>query len=229
MTTSPRLIDHHPNLVDLAIRTKAGVSAYQIGAANTLDLAFAGTTPMFTVRAGDTFRSRNLRQRKLGLMMESNRGLTRAKYDPEEYFVPGGQLPHDTNIAYVRVAEVNMAGVVGPEGPILVVPTAHFFKTGRPGLTLRGTAPAVAPSLDETPPAGSMHVQLPQFASHFTFTNEGGASIYFSTDASMPEMRIAAGEVKALFDGTYDEFYVRGDGAPVAFSVFFAIVDGEMS
>jgi len=227
MTTTPRLIDRHPNFVDLAIRTRAGVAAYNLGGADTLDVAYAGTTAMFTVPAGGTFRSYNLRKKRLGILGESNRGLTRMKYDPEEYWVGGGTLPHDIMVSYLRVAEVNTAGVVLPEGPILVVPPDGFFVTGRPSLVLRGTAPALAGTVTGLPPALAMHVVLPQFSDHITFRNEGAADMRVSFDASQPELSIPAGS-EQLFDGTFTDLYLRGDGGAPEFSLYLAIVNGEL-
>jgi hypothetical protein len=228
MTTTPRLIERHNNYADLSIRTRAGVIAYRVGAANTLDTAFAGTTAMFTAKAGTSFRSKGIRQAKKGRLLESNRGLTRMVFDPDEYFAVGGDLPHDNKMSYVRVEEQNPAGTFLSPGPILVMPPCGFWATPRPSLTLRGTAPNVATTADLTPPPGAMVFVLPRFSDHVTIVNEDAAALFVSFDSSMPEITVKAGATTALFDGAYNVVYVRGDGATVEFSMFFAIVNGEM-
>jgi hypothetical protein len=227
MTTTPRLIEHSVNFIDLALRNRAGVQAYRIGAANTLDTAFAGTTAMFTVRKGRSFRSITLRRNNRGRTQESQRGLTRVMYDPEDY--AGGVIPHDNKATYLRVEEQNAAGVFLPEGPILIVPPPGFFNTGRPSLTVRGTAPAVAPSADETPPVGALHFVLPRFSDHVTIHNEGGVPLMVAFDDGLPEISIPTGAPQGLFDGTYSEVYVRGDGGAPAFSMYFSICNGELA
>jgi hypothetical protein len=229
MTTTPRLIERHHNYADLSIRTRAGVTAYRVGAANTLDTAFAGTTAMFTANAGTSFRSKGIRQAKKGRLLESNRGLTRMVFDPEEYFVIGGALPHDNKVSFVRVEEQNPAGTFLSLGPILVMPPGGFFSSPRPSLVVKGTAPNVAVTADLTPPAGALVFVLPKFSDHVTIVNEDVVTLFVSFDASQPEIPVAMGATLALFDGTYTTVYVRGDGATAAFSMYFAIVNGEMA
>lgn len=229
MPTSPRLTYRYERFVELVLQNKSDVSAYRFGAANTLDTAFAGTTPMFTVAQGATFQSPSIRDRKVGRSVYTNRGLTVVHYDPEDYWVGGGTLPHDAAGGYIRVAEQNAAGVFRPEGPILVLPPPGFFITTRPNLTVAGTAPNVAASPTGVPPAGALHFVLPRFADSTTITNSGGSSIYVSFNPGLPEFEIFSNQTILLPDGAVSEVFVRGDGAAVPFSIFFAVVNAEMA
>ena len=49
MSSVPRIVERYPNFVDLAFHNKAGVQAYRVGTANTLDTAYAGVTALFDV------------------------------------------------------------------------------------------------------------------------------------------------------------------------------------
>lgn len=229
MPTTPRLTYRYERFVELVFTNKSDVRAYRVGAANTLDVAFAGTTPMFTVAQGATFQSPSIRDRKVGRSVYTNRGLTVVHYDPEDYWVGGGTLPHDAAGGYLRVEEQNVAGVFRPAGPILIVPPPGFFVTTRPNLTVSGTAPNVAATTTGVPPAGALNFVLPRFADSTTITNSGGASIYISFNPGLPEFEVLANQTILLPDGAVSEVFVRGDGAAVPFSIFFAVVNAEMA
>jgi len=229
MSTSPRLTYRYDRFAELVLHSQVGVQAYRFGAANTLDVAFAGTTAMFTVPRGGTFQSPSIRKRKVGRSVYTNRGLTVVHYDPEDYWVGGGVLPHDAAAGYLRVEEQNEAGVFRPAGPILIVPPPGFFVTTRPSLTVSGTAPNVAASSTGTPPEGALHFVLPRFADSTTITNSGGQSIYISFNPGLPEFEIFSNQTILLPDGAVSEVFVRGDGTTVPFSIFFAVVNAEMA
>jgi hypothetical protein len=229
MPTTPRLTYRYDRYVELVFQNKPGVMAYRVGAADALDTAFAGTTSMFTVGQGATFQSPSIRRRRVGRSVYTNRGLTVVHYDPEDYWVGGGTLPHDAMGGYLRVEEQNAAGVFQPEGPILIVPPPGFFVNTRPNLTVSGTAPNVAVTATGVPPAGALHFVLPRFADSTTITNGGAASIFVSFNAGLPEVEILTGQSTLLADGAVSEVFVRGDGAVVPFSMFFAVVNAEMA
>jgi hypothetical protein len=230
MSTVPRLTTHSPGFVELVMRNSADVSAYRLRAANTLDLAFTTSTEMVTVARGTTYKSRTLRQKRLGTSIYTNRGLTFVQYDPEDFWVGGGNLPHDADTAYLVVEEQNAAGVFRPEGPILVIPPPGFFTTTRPALIVAGSAPNVAASPTGIPPAGALHFVLPRFADSTTVTNSDAAtSLYISFGENSAEMEILYGQSVLLPDGAVSDVFIRGGGAAVTFSIFFAIVNAEMA
>lgn len=228
-STSPRLTYRYAGSVEMTVRSRADVRAYRFSAANTLDAAFAGATAMFTVGRDATFRSPTIRKKKLGTSLYQTRGLTCVHYDPEDYWTAGGALPHDAEGSYLVIEEQDLGGVFRPAGPILVVPPPGFFTTSRPSLTVAGTAPNVAASATGTPPDGALHFVLPRFADAASITNSGGASMFIAFQAGLPEFELLAGQSTFLPDAALSEVFIRGDGAGVPFSIFFAVVNAEMA
>lgn len=230
MPTVPRLLSRYTNLVELVIQDPGpDVSAFQFAASNTLDTAFAGATPMFTVLRNQSFRSPSIRRRKLGLQDGTLRGRTFVSYDPEDYWVPAGALPHDAAGSYVRVAEVSAAGVTRPQGPIMIVPPPGFFTNTRPNLTFAGTAPNVAGNALGTSPAGAMHIVLPKFSDFIGLRNTGGSDLYVSFREGMPEVVVPNGELQQFLDAAVSSIYLRGDGGTTTFTAYAAIVNSEMA
>lgn len=230
MSTVPRLTMHSPGFVELVMRNSADVSAFRLRAANTLNLAFTTSTEMVTVARGATYRSRTIRQKRWGSSVYTTRGLTFVQYDPEDFWVAGGNLPHDGNTSYLVVEEQNAAGVFRPEGPILIIPPPGFFSTTRPNLIVSGTAPSVAATTTGVPPEGALRFVLPRFADSTTITNSDGAnSLFIAFGESSAEMEILFGQTVLLPDGAVSEVFIRGAGGAVDFTIFFAIVNAEMA
>ena len=229
MSTVPRLTSRYDHLVELVVRNRADIRAYRFGAANSLTTAFAGTTPMFTVANGATFRSPSVARRGHGTSVYMNRGLTVVNYDPEDYWAGGGTLPHDFEGAYLRIEEQDTAGVFRPAGPIMIIPPPGFFTNTRPNLTVSGTAPNVVATTTGIPPAGAMHFVLPRFADSVTVMNRDGASMFVAFSSGLPEVEVPTGETVLLPDGAMSDVFVRGGGAVVDFNMYFAIVNAEMA
>lgn len=229
MSTSPRLTYRYAHSVELIVQNEADVSAYRFSAANTLDTAFAGTTTMFEVPQGSSYRSMSLRRKRLGTSIYTLRGITAAMYDPEDFWVAGGALPHDTEAAYLRVEERNVAGVYRPPGPILIVPPPNFFITTRPNLTVHGTAPNVAPTATGNPPAGAMNFVLPRYADTATIGNRGGASLWVSFNPGLPEFEVPSGDTIWMPNSGITAVFIRGEGAAVEFSIYFTVINAEMA
>jgi len=231
MATVPRLTERYDRRVELVVPNNPMVSAFRFGAANTLDLAFAGTTVMFDLPNQGTYRSRYIRRKQWGLTQYHNRGISRALYDPEDFWpLAPATMPHDKDISFLRVRQVNNAGVVSPEGPIFVVPPPGFFSTARPVLTLAGTAPQVAPTAAGLPPVGSMHAYLPRYFDYATIINNGAASIWVSFNEGLPEIEVGAGISRDIFDAADNEIFVRSNTpGGIAFQIGMAIDNGVTS
>lgn len=229
MSTVPRLTYRFSHLVELVTPQTADVVAYRFGAANTLDVAFAGTTAMFTLASGSAYRSKSLRKAGRGLSVYTTRKLTQVSYDPEDYWAPGGTLPHDANASYLRVEEQDAAGTFRPAGPILIIPPPNFFTTTRPNLIVAGTAPNVAASSIGVPPEGAMHFVLPRFADSVSIANTGLQNLLVSFNPGLPEFTILNGQTFTLPDAAVSDVFVRGNGATVTFTMSFAIVNAEMA
>lgn len=229
----PRLISRYDRQVELTLPANRGIRSYELGAANTLDAAFAGTTTLFQVSAlpGSMYRSKGLRKRRVGGSSASFRNLVRAVYDPEEFWPDSPTtLPHDIHQGYLRVAEVDHAGTVLPEGPILVLPAGKFFRSPRPSLSLSGTAPNEAALATLLPPSGAMHVVLPRFSDRVTIRNKDATNdLFVSFGEGQPENLVPANEENTFFEAAVSEVFLRGEGATVAFDASFAVVNGEMA
>jgi hypothetical protein len=185
---------------------------------------------LFTVPASGSYRSASIQRKRLGINEYSSRGLTYCYYDLEDFWIPAGTLPHDSDVSFIRVAEISLDGVtVKPEGPILIVPPPAFYTNTRPGLTVQGTAPSVAGLSTGLPPDGSLHFILPKFSDSVNIRNLGGASIFISFHTGLPEYEVPAGQTQQFFDAAMSDVYVRGSGAAIAFSAYFAIVNAEMA
>ena len=232
MATTPRLITRYTRQVELTLRNNPAWAAFQVGAARTLDIAYAGTTAMFQIPMDGDFRSPSIRSRRLGINGESRRGLSTCLYDPQDYWVAAGDLPPDTHQSYVRVSGVDDAGNVLSEGPILIVPPPGFFCTPRPRLSIAGTAPSLITPADFTPPVGALHIVLPRFADYVDIYNKeasGGTDMYFSFGQGTPGLVIPPVTKRNPWDAAFNEIYIWGDGGTVEFDMGFAIVNGEMA
>ena len=123
----PSILSRSSGLVELSIRNTEATH-YRISAHNTLNGAHTGATALFTVQKGGSFRSATLRQKGLGLNMDSNRGLTRIAFDISDFNDAGGgaagpTVPLDEQIIYLRVEESMDEGATWLDpGPTLVIP-----------------------------------------------------------------------------------------------------------
>lgn len=230
MSTVPRMTERSPRLVELVFHSKPGVTQFQVGAANTLDVAYAGTTPMFTFSATGTYRSPGVRKRRLGHTQYSNRGLARAHYDPEDFWVAGGTLPHDADLAYIRVAEVNPAGVVGAEGPVYLLPPPGLYTNPRPALSTSGTAPSVTIPTTNLPPPEAMHLVVPRFVDNVRIQNLSGTDpLLVAFGVGQPLVSIPLETSETFYDGAFSDLILCGDGVAVPFDIRFSLVNSEMA
>jgi hypothetical protein len=230
MSVAPNLTHRSSRQVELVLPHRRDLLAFEIGAAHNLDTAFAGSTAMFRVISGGSFRSRSIRRRRLGLTQESTRGLSRVVYDPEDFWTAGGTLPHDADISFLRAAEVAPDGTAKPEGPILVVPPPGFFSSPRPALSVQGTAPSVTLTTTRLPPDDAMHIVLPKFADNLHLRNLSATDpLLFSFSKGQPLISLGVSAIDTLYDAAFKEIFLCGDGATVDFDARFAIVNGEMA
>lgn len=224
MPTTPQLLERFTGVVELGMPTKSSVATYQVGAALSLNTAFAGTTNVFSVPNGGYFRSRTLRRNRINRTDEVSRGWTRASVNFDDFASP--TVPGDVSLSFLRVTEVDLAGASGPEGPILVVPPPGFFSSSRKVLVLEGTSPNVSSTVSGLPPAGCMQVVLPRFSDRVEFFNQGLADILLSFDAGTPEFTVSGGDSLRFEQSGVKELFIHSDGATADFSVILSMVDG---
>lgn len=224
MTTSAQLIERFPGFVDLAIRNQASVASFTIGGDVTLDGAYGGVTAMVTVPKGSTYRSRTLRIQKTNRVEESNRGLTRVQYDPNDY--ASATLPGDGVIGFIRIIENDYSGTPLPAGPILVIPPSGYLKAGKSTLLLQGTAPNVASPGNGLPSQSSMWIEYPRFLEELKVYNDGGSSIFISPGIGFPEMEVPSGDIVQLHTWGTNEILIRAQGGTSAFRLQAVLVNG---
>lgn len=237
MASTPRLVERHKGLSFLAIPNRPTVPSIGVGAAVTATAAWAGTTNLFSLRRGRSFRSPSVARKRWGFYQESRKGLTFVSYDLNDY--ASATVPGDGAISFVRIEEFDGSGASMGEGPILVVPPPAFFATGRRNLVINGTAPTVASVGNNLPPPGAIPLALPKFADELTISNvDVNNALYVSFGAGLQEVSLAPqgapgavalqrSSTQVFTEAGADHIYLRAeDGGGVAFSVTAAIVNG---
>ncbi len=224
----PSILSRSSGLVELSIRNTEATH-YRISAHNTLNGAHTGATALFTVQKGGSFRSATLRQKGLGLNMDSNRGLTRIAFDISDFNDAGGgaagpTVPLDEQIIYLRVEESMDEGATWLDpGPTLVIPPPEFYRSPNPALVLSGTAPDIAATIGQPIPAGALHIVFPKFTMDITVRNHGttGAAagdMWYSIGHHHPAGRIEADDWW-FGAASYREILLSGNGAAADFSI----------
>jgi len=221
MEPSPFLVERHRRIVDLAVPNVATAASYVFGAAVTLDAAYAGVTAMFEVNAKSSYTSPSVLRSGENLVQESNRGLTRAMWNPDEF--SSASIPGDSLITFVRVAPRDFSGVLGGYSHILVVPPPDFFSSGRKNLILNGTAPNVAAGVNNIPPQNAMKISLPHFADEIILYNNGGNPLYVSFGEGLQEAVVASNTHVQFKEAGVSELFLRGN---TAFMALCSIVNG---
>lgn len=237
MSTEFSVLEHSKNFVDLALPYDPNVVRFRINVARTLNTAYvgqgkpgpvngvvgiAGNDTILTVEQGQDLITTRLRRKRLGILEESTRGMTRVKYDPDEFVgATFPSAPPDQDFAYVRLQEFRHTGLTfGPEGPIHIIPGPGFLGSPHPIINIVGTAPKIAGTAAGVKPlAGSMVISLPQFMGSFSITNADGAnSLFISFDAGMP-MREILSSTDIFTEGTGNYLIIAAPGANPGFSI----------
>lgn len=177
MSSKPQIIERHTRCVEIMIRQRPGTASYILGGAVSADAAYAGTTPMITVGTGRSYQSRSLRRNKINRVEDERRGMTSISYDPTDY--ASATVPGDQQTAFLRMTEVDMAGVSGPEGPILVLPTPQVWAGNKGVISINGIAPNVAGLDNNLPPPDAMWFNFPRVVSTVVLFNDGPADLAF--------------------------------------------------
>ena len=123
MSTSPfqtyaGLLERSANLVHTYLHNQEEVVGYQFWGHRTADHAYGdpldsgvggdGPVALFQVNRGDSFRSRTLRRKRLGMIDENRRGTTHAMFDVDDFSAPaagGSAIPDDGGWMFLRVQE----------------------------------------------------------------------------------------------------------------------------
>jgi hypothetical protein len=229
---TPFLVDRYPGIIQMALTNRAAVASYRFGAANTLDLAFAGVTPLADVRKGTSFRSPTLVMSALNRCADSRKGQTRFSVDMNDY--ASATVAGDSATSFFRVSEINHAGTVLNPGPILVVPPTYFNTSPNRTLTLTGTAPNVVATTTGIPPTGAMVIAFPVHGDDIVIYNDddgGGNPMFVSLGAGQPEIEVpyntsnlTGPDMVLNYGGSV--VYIRSSGNTVPFRMTTTLVAG---
>lgn len=137
----PSIQYRSPNQINMVFPILPGVPKIRVYGAARLNDAYGnvagvgggGVLPMFEVQSGATFISPSLKARKLPAVEETNRGLTRMVFDPDDFATPAQPagttyLPTDDQSLFIRIALWNpTTGGWNPPGPIMIIPPLRLL------------------------------------------------------------------------------------------------------
>jgi hypothetical protein len=236
------------NQINLTLPQRIGVDNFQIGGAARLNDAYgthmgvtgSGTIPMFKIPNGGEFRSRGILTRRLPAVEESNRKLSRAVFDLDDFATPVqapplGYIPNDDQTLFIRAAPFNTASAsYGPEGPIVAVLPYDFFSTKEPIFTVTGQAPnlglgAFPPNLPDFLIPGVMNFMVPAYSTTISIRNldpiAGGHPLFVSFHPGMPPTVLMPGDDVSLTGAGAPEFFVASTGGNPWFTIRMAVVN----
>lgn len=233
--------------INLTLPKAPGIDFYEVRGAARLNDAYGavagvpgfGANPMFRIPCGGDFRSKAIQMKRLPAVEESQRGLSRAVYDPDDFATPivagATYLPSDEVTAYLRVAAFDRAtNAFLPEGPILIVPPYDFFSTKEPIFTLTGVAPnlgigAFPPNLPDTLPPSVMNFLLPSYSMTLSIVNldpvAGGKPIFVGFHPGMPPTVVMPGDEIGLTGAGSPEFFIASPNGNPWFTIRVAVAN----
>ncbi len=207
MTRSITLHRRRPNLVDLTLQVRPGITSYKFQSASNFDASF---TTFANIPASGYASSTAI----TGFGSEqAYRGLTRFIFNPADYSIT------DTSPFFVRIIPA-INGVDEPTEAIhMVLP--YSSSPDRP-VILTGSAPS-AGSL-----SGSLEIQLPgQCRGLEIQNNDAGNDMYVAFEPGGPEHRVPAiattFTVFTTIVPVFTQLFVRGSGGAVPFNAIMAL------
>lgn len=222
------------NFVDLMLRENPEIYKFRLSAAKNVNDAYGnlfgvtgtGTTELFEVVAGTTFKSRSIAQRNLYYSQKTNRQ-TRLFFDLNDY--PSLALPKDDEICFLRIeAFSKLTNSYLPKGTIAVIPHPDFYAVPSPILPLTGSAPGVVATAGSLPTDDALRINLPSRARSMTLINHSTvSSIFISFGKGLPYMEIPGGVRPSIHYGSIDELFIVSGvfNTPINFSVSFEILN----
>lgn len=206
---------------------------------NVAGVGGGGPLPMFEVQMGGTYLSPTIRARKLPAVDESNRGLTRMVFDPDDFATPAAgagttYLPTDDQTLFIRISLWNSGtGAWNPPGPIMAIPPYDFFTTKEPVFTVTGNAPnlgiaAWPGALPDFLPPTVMNFLVPAYSTSISLENlgdSGEAPIFASFHPGIPPTVVKADRDFGLTGSGVPEFFVASPNANPLFTVRIAVVN----
>jgi hypothetical protein len=199
------------NLVDLTVRRRPGVRAFQFKAAANFDAAFTlfETVPNVGVRNGPP---------DIGPDAACFKDQVRFLFNPDLYTATAPGCV-DANPFFILIAPVSDAGVVGSDEAMhLLLP--YSSAPNRP-VVLQGNIPSGAGL------ANSIEIQLPMQCNDFDIQNDGGADLYVAFERPGFEYRVQPVTTAfKTFEQTYtsvSQLFLRGAGGATVMSATFTL------
>jgi len=229
-THNPNFIERHYGVVSLSVSNRQldkSTKSIRFAGAKVITTNPVVQSTLFSVPVSGSYRSPTLKRNRKNLVEEVNRGLTRVSYDPDDF--AGANFHGEGALGFVKIEELDSAGVEIKESPWLIVPPPDFFSSGRRSLILNGLAPVIATPAGYSglPPVGALVLKMPKYADAVTITNTDGANpLFVSLGAGHQEYEIDAGNTFTLTEGGVSVLFIRSTGADVPFKSTFAIVNG---
>lgn len=213
------------NLITLRVPHDPNVRRLRISGHKTLMGAFTAPVAMFTADVGLHFRSPSIVRRGVERLPDNAtlRHATVLSFDPDDYQPLNVNLPFDHDILYVVLEGQDHGGAWLPtKSPILILPPAIFFGSGKGLLSVSGIAPNISATAGAVPPAASLGFALPRAARIGEVINlTSGEILLISTGKGMPMAGVPYGESMGRF-GSESEVYVASASAnTINFSIFF--------
>lgn len=210
-TTSPfsarvGLSRRSPHVVDLIIRNSPMVTDYRLWVSRSLDdaygtvvnsgLAGSGGTMIMEAHTNRMAISPKIVLNGQASVAEVRRGQTSFMFDVDDYIVPAGDIPSDSEYLFARVQENRLAlgwtkvsalavnnASMPIRGSILVVPDPSFYSHAASVFSLAGTAPAGSDCVAGIPPVIDQTVQKPM-PMHIIFPRPMGSLNVRNTSAA---------------------------------------------
>lgn len=218
MARSLSVTRRRSHLVDLNLRARPNVAAYQFFAAANFDSSF---TQFATVPAAGL---RSVSVADIGPTDGQWRGLTRFLFDPSDYTASVAAVD-DTKPFYLQIKQVSTAGVVGSaEAMHLVLP--YNSAPDRP-IILHGTAPNQA-SL-----SAALEIQLPMQCVDWEFQDQGSVILFVAFEPTGSEFAVnpfATGFTNYHHIRTSaSQLFVRGNGGTTEFYASLTLKNNPLS
>lgn len=223
-STIPNVISRFTGQVDMFLPTKPNVLRYRVSVHNTLDGAFAGSVPIFTVESGRHYLSESLRKANIGAVDESKARQTRVTFNPDDFVGVSPLVPGEDDILFLRVEDYDIVlGGYLPPSTILVIPQQRYFAVQESVVALTGTAPGISAVAGEKAPPTSLKFALPLYSSTLTVVNlDTTNTLLMSFNGGM--VPVNAEQVIPLVDGSITDVSVASDsGNAVDFTMMFTL------
>lgn len=223
------------HVVDLIIRNDPLVTDYRLWVSRSINdaygtvadsgLAGSGGTMIMEAHTNRMVISPRIERNGQASVAEVRRGQTSFMFDVDDYIVPAGNIPSDSEYLFARVQEKRMAlgwakvsalAIKNPDmpirGSILVVPNANFYGHAASVITLAGTAPAGSDCLAGIPPVIDqtvqkpmpMHIVFPRPLAVLTIRNtDPASSLLVSFGLGQPMVEVPFGQSISPTGGGY--------------------------